>query len=51
MNEKIELPKECGNLILSIFRKYKAGEPLTPSTKDSIETVEIWLKRVMPKEN
>lgn len=51
MNEKIELPKECGNLILSVFKKYKSGEVLTPSTEDSIKTVEIWLKKVMPKEN
>jgi len=51
VNEKIELPKECCGLILSIFKKYKAEEPLTPSTKDSIETVERWLNRVMSKEN
>lgn len=48
--EKIELPKKCGELILSILKKYKADEPLTPTTKDSIRTVERWLKKAIPED-
>lgn len=48
---RVEIPKECTQLILSILNKYKADEPLTPSTKDSIETVERWFRLIMPKEN
>lgn len=44
------LPKECSKLILSIFQKYKAEEALTQSTKESIETVERWLRLIMPDE-
>lgn len=51
IHTRVELPKECTQLMLSIFKKYKADEPLTPSTKDSIETVERWLRLTIPKAN
>ena len=44
---KIEIPKECGDLILSIFKRYKEGEVLTESIEDSIQTVERWINKRM----
>lgn len=49
MTEMIEIPKECCKLIMSVFRKYKNKEALTPSTEDSIATVEEWLRIEMLK--
>lgn len=49
--EKIELPKKCGDLILSIFKRYKTGESITESIEDSMQTVERWIKTPISEED